>query len=67
MELLGFLGAKLLFAAGVALKGTLFFWLMGTILVARLRGARTLRRAAMLGVPIGLVGGLVMGVVALFF
>jgi hypothetical protein len=46
--------------------GTLMMSIFGTVLALRLRGARSLSRACVMGLAAGVVVGIVMGVVALF-
>jgi hypothetical protein len=66
MEIAGQLGGKLLFAAGVALKGWGFSALMVTVLLVRFRVGRNLLRAGLMGVTAGAVCGAVLGIAAFF-
>jgi hypothetical protein len=50
----------------VGVAGALFGTLMATLLIVRLRGAKTMRQALIMGVAAGCVVGAVMGIVALF-
>ena len=54
-------------AVRIALFASLFFSLIATCLVAKLRGARTLKRAAVLGLAAGSICGSVLGLLSLIF
>ena len=54
-------------ALRVTLYASLFFSLVATCLVMKLRGAKTLKRATVLGVAAGSLCGAVLGILALIF